>query len=121
MADHSLGLEKIRNGDVAQIHKAPEVQECIKAFRATAPNTVEQHQAFFAYGMALQKELEKSKFSAWPPGSAQIEALLHKLENGNANESDVAEFRRVAGEVLRHPRCSPGFKRRIQDALNLVE
>lgn len=48
--------------------------------------------------MALQKELEKSKFSAWPPGSAQIEALLHKLENGNAVESDVAEFRRLAGE-----------------------
>ena len=51
--------------------------------------------------MALQKELEKSKFSAWPPGSAQIEALLHKLENGNAVESDVGEFRRLAGEVLR--------------------
>ena len=84
-----------------RLHKAPEVQERIKAFRATAPNTVDQHQAFFAYGMALQKELEKSKFSAWPPGSAQIEALLHKLENGNAVESDVAEFRRLAGEVLR--------------------
>jgi len=69
--------------------------------------------------MALQKELEKSKFSAWPPGSAQIEALLHELEN--AAESDVAEFRRLAWEVLRHPRCSPEFKRRIQDALNLVE
>jgi len=69
-----------------KLHKAPEVQKRIEAFRATAPNTLEQQQAFFAYGMALQKELEKSRFTAWPPGSAQIE----KLEKGDPSASEIA-------------------------------
>lgn len=53
-----------------RMHSAREVQKCIEACRAAAPNTVEQQQAFFAYGMALQKELEKSGFSVSPPEAA---------------------------------------------------
>ena len=104
-----------------RLHKAPEVQERMKALRATAPQTQEQYNAFFEYGMALQKEVEKSRFSAWPPGSAQIEPLLQKIETGTAIANEVEEFRRLAEEVLRHPRCGPGFKKRIESALALVK
>ena len=103
-----------------RLHKAPEVQERIDALRAAAPRTQEQYNAFLKYTMALQKELEKSRFSASPPGSAQIEPLLCKLENGNLNPSEIEEFRRFAEEVMRHPRCGPGFKKRIESALSLV-
>ena len=104
-----------------RLHKAPEVQERINALRAAAPRTQEQYNAFLEYTMALQTELEKSRFSAWPPGSAQIEPLLYKLENGNPNPSEIEEFRRLAEEVMRHPRCGPGFKKRIESALSLLE
>ena len=104
-----------------RLHKAPEVQERFKSLRATAPQTQEQYNAFFEYGMALQKEAEKSRFYAWPPGSAQIEPLLYKVENGNANPSEIEELRRLAEEVLRHPRCGPAFRKRIESALSLVE
>ena len=66
-------------------------------------------------------ELEKSRFYAWPPGSAQIEPLLQKIETGTAIASEVEEFRRLAEEVLRHPRCGQGFKKRIESALSLLE
>jgi hypothetical protein len=104
-----------------RLHKAPEVQERLKALSATEPQTQEQYNAFFEYTMALQKEVEKSRFSAWPPGSAQIEPLLQKIETGSAIANEVEEFRRLAAEVLRHPRCGPGFKKRIESALALVE
>ena len=100
-----------------RLHKSPEVQERIKALRATAPQTQEQYSAFFEYGMALEKEAEKSRFYAWPPGSAQIAPLLQKVETGAAIADEVEEFRGLAGEVMRHPRCGPAFKQRIEAAL----
>ena len=88
-------MRKVVAGHWRRMHKAPEVQKCIEAFRANAPNTVEHQQAFFAYGMASQKELEKSRFSAWPPGSAQIGAMPQKMETGIATTSEIEEFRRL--------------------------
>jgi hypothetical protein len=73
-----------------RMHSAREVQKCIEACRAAAPNTVEQQQAFFAYGMALQKELEKSGFSVSPPEAAQnIGALLQEMVTGTATTSET--------------------------------
>jgi len=106
-----------------RMHKVPEVRGRLKALSVTAPHTVEQYNAFVEYAMALQKELEKSRFSAWPPGSAQIEAMLQKLEKGNPTASENEEFRRLAGEVLqnRKPSYSPAFKKRIESALSSLD
>jgi hypothetical protein len=102
------------------MHKAPEVQKRLEAFSAATPNTLEQRKAFVEYAMAMQTELEKSNCNAWPPKSAQIEAMLQKLEKGNATVTEIEEFRQLAGEVLQNwqPRYSPGFKKRIESALH---
>jgi len=100
--------------------EAPEVQERLKALSATAPHTLEQYNAFAEYAMALGNELEKSRFSAWPPGTA-IGALLQKLEEGMATASEIEQFRRFAGQVLQNPRCPPEIKERIESALSLLE
>lgn len=102
-----------------RMHKAPEVQKRLEALSAATPNTLEQREAFVEYSMALVKELEKSKWYAWPPKSPQIEAMLQKLEKGNATVSEIEEFRQLAGELLRNwqPRYSLGFKKRIESAL----
>jgi hypothetical protein len=106
------------------LHQAPEVQKRVEAFSAATPDTLEQRKAFVEYFMAMQKELEQSKWSAWPPKSAQIEAMLQKLEKGNATASEIEEFRQLAGEVLRNwqpARYSLAFKKRIESALSLLE
>ena len=116
-------IRKLGTAMWRRMHKAPEVQKRLEALSATTPYTLEQHNAFVEYGMALQKELEKSKWNAWPPKSAQIEAMLQKLEKGNATASEIEEFRQLAGEVLRNwqPRYSPAFKQRIESAMSLLE
>jgi hypothetical protein len=103
-------------------HKAPEVQKCVEALRAATPKTEEQRKAFADYAMALFEESAKSKWSAWPPKSAQIEVMLQKLEKGNATAGEFEEFRQLAGEVLRNwqPRYSLGFKKRIESALSVA-
>jgi signal transduction histidine kinase len=73
-----------------RMHQAREVEKCLEALDATALNTAERQQAYFAYDMALQKELEKSGFSVSPPGAAQnIAALLQKFETGTATTSET--------------------------------
>lgn len=114
-------LKKLMIVKLRRTEKAPEVQKRFRALSAIAPNTLEYRKAYAEYGMAFMKELEKSRFYAWPPGSAQIEPLLRKIEAGTAIANEVEEFRRLAGEVLRHPRCGPGFKKRIESALSLLE
>jgi len=116
-------IRKLGTAMWRRMHKAPEVQKRLEALSAATPNTLEQRKAFVEYAMALQKELEKSKWNAWPPKSAQIEAMLQKLEKGNATASEIEEFRQLAGEVLRNwqPRYSLGFKKRIESALSLLE
>ena len=54
-----------------RMQKAPEVQKRLEALSAATPNTLEQRKAFVEYAMALQKELEKSKWHAWPPKTPQ--------------------------------------------------
>ena len=104
-----------------RVEKVPQVQERAKAFKGTAPNTPEHLKAYFEYITAVEKELEKSRFYAWPPGSVQIEPLLRKIETGTATASEIEEYRRLAGEVTRHPRCGPGFKKRIESALSSLD
>jgi len=106
-----------------RMHNEPEVQKSLEALSAATPHTLEQREAFVEYSMAVQKELEKSKWSAWPPKTAQIEAMLQKFEKGNATASEIEEFRQLAGEVLRNwrPRFSLGFKKRVESALSLLE
>jgi hypothetical protein len=83
-------MRKVLAAHWRRMHSAREVQKCIEAIRATAPDTVEHQQAFLAYGMALQRELEKSGFSVSPPGAAQnIAALLQKFETGTATTSET--------------------------------
>ena len=106
-----------------RMHNEPEVQKCLEAFSAATPNTLEQRKAFVEYFMAGQKVLEKLECNAWPPKTAQIEAMLQKLKNGNATASEIEEFRQLAGEVLRNwqPRYSPASKQRIESAMSLLE
>jgi len=104
-----------------KIHKTPEVQKRIEALSTATPSTLEQEKAFVEYSMALVKEMEKSKWYAWPPNSGQIDMILHKIEKGDATASEIEEFRQLAGELLRNwkPRWSQGFKKRIESALSL--
>ena len=86
-----------------RMHKAPEVQQRIKAISAAAPHIQEQFEAFVSYTMTLQNKLPRSKLievDALPPGTiqiVQIHAMLWKIETGNATASDIEEFRRLAG------------------------
>ena len=131
-------VRKIGNAMLRRAAKAPEVQERIKALRATAPNTQQRFQAHFEYLMALGNELLRSKFVKYGkspevravleavrvahPNALQLEPLLQKIENGTAIASEIEEFRRLAEEgPLRHPRCGPAFRKRIESALSLVE
>ena len=101
-----------------RMHKAPEVQQRIKAISA-----------FVYYTPALQNKLAKStlmEVDALPPGTiqiVQIHAMLRKIETGNATASEIEEFRRLAGEVLRNwrPQYPSDLKKRIESALSLVE
>jgi hypothetical protein len=110
-----------------RIQKAPEVQERLKALSAATPDTLEQRKAFFDCTNALHKELSKTNGlllkSAWPREAPEIEGMLQKLEKGNATASQIEEFRRLAGEVLRNwqPWYSPAFEKRIESALSLLE
>jgi len=109
-------------------HKAPEVQERIKALQAAAPE--ERFYAYFQYMTAVGNEMAKSKGAKFDPPSPEVMQwmrfeglllpklemlLLPKLENGNATESDIEEFRRLAEEVMQHPQCPPESKKRIGD------
>ena len=112
-----------------RMHKAPEVQQRIKGISAAAPHLQEQVDAFVHYTTALQNKLAKSplmEVDALPPGTiqiVQIHAMLRKIETGNATASDIEEFRRLAGEVLRNwrPLYPSDLKKRIESALILVE
>jgi hypothetical protein len=46
-------------------HKAPEVQKCVEALKATTPHSEEQRKAFAEYIVALVKEGEKPS-RLWP-------------------------------------------------------
>ena len=62
-----------------RMHKAPEVQQRIKAISAAAPHIQEQFEAFVSYTMTLQNKLARSKLievDALPPGTIQIVQLL---------------------------------------------
>ena len=106
--------------------KAPEVQERLKAFMAATAD--EQFYAHLEYCLDSGNELAKSKwvkFDAWPTEVAQmvrIQARLAKVENGHATASEIEEFRRLAGEVLRNwnPQYPPERKQRIEAALASV-
>jgi len=114
-------MKKFRIMKVRRTGKVPEVQERFKALSAIAPGTLEYREAYFEYITAVEKELEKSRFMHGPPGSAQIGAMIRKIKAGNATASEIEEFRRLAVEVLRHPRCGPAFEMHIESALSLVE
>jgi hypothetical protein len=72
-------LRKLGTSMWRRMHKAPEVQK-LEALFAASLNSLEQGKAFVEYAMALQKEAEESKWSAWPPKSAQIEAMLFSAQ-----------------------------------------
>lgn len=105
-------------------HKAPEIHERMRAFRAAAPNTQERLYAHFDYQMAVLNELAKSKWvkvDAPPPEVTEPELrniwpLLHKIETGTATENDIEEFQPLAREILQNwqPQYSPEFKNRIE-------
>ena len=79
--------------------------------------------------MACGNELAKPKwvkFDPLPPEAIRmmrIEARLCKLENGNATASEIEEFRRLAGEILRNwqPQYPWHVKKRIESALSILE
>ena len=111
-------MKKFMEVQLREADKALEVQKRFRALSAIAPDTLEYRKAYAEYGMAFMAELEKSRFYAWPPGSSQIGGLLQKIQTGTAATSEIEEFRRLAEEVMRHPRCGPAFKKCIEDALS---
>ena len=86
-------------------HKVPEVEQRIEAISAAAPP---------ARSTLMDVD-------ALPPGTiqiVQIHAMLQKIETGNATASEIEEFRRLAGEVLRNWRRQypSDLKKRIESA-----
>ena len=57
--------------------------------------------------------------AAWPPNAHQIEAFLQKIETAQLTATEVEEFRNLAEHTFRdwQPQYSPGFKQRIESAL----
>ena len=57
---------------------------------------------------------------AWPPNLDRLDELLGKVEKAKATDSEKEEFRRLAEKTLREwqPQYSPGYKKRIESALN---
>ena len=130
-------VRKIGNAMLRRAAKAPEVQERIKALRATAPNAQQRFQARTEYLMALGNELLRSKFVKYGkspevravleavrvghPDALSLEALLEDVENGTATAWEIEEFRRIAEDVMRRPQYPPEYKERVESALSLLE
>jgi len=116
-------MRKIMMAMMRRAAKAPEVQDRIKALQAAVPD--DRFYAHLEYGVAVHKELAKSKWvKAGPVPPAihlmRIEGLVHRFEHSNAIAGEVENFRRWAGEVLGNwnPQYPPELKERIEDALS---
>jgi len=126
-------MKKILIAIMRRASKAPEVQERMKALQATAPE--ERFYAHFECLVAMGNEAGKQKGVKFIGPSPEVMEfmrfqglllpklemrLLPTLESGNATASEIEEFRRLAEEVMQHPRCPPEYKQRIEAALKKV-